>query len=76
VVGFAKGLFVGGIERDAIGVDEGIFVCCFVEGSDVVRESVGIIVGTREGDNVVGFFERLLVGVIEIGGFVGCVMDG
>ena len=70
---FTKGLLVGGIEVGAIGVIEGIDVGCFVEGSNVVDESIGAILGKREGGNVVGFVEGLLVGVIEVGGFVFCV---
>lgn len=73
VLGFTEGLLVGGIEVGAIGVIEGIDVGCFVEGSNVVGESVGATLGKREGGNVVGFVEGLLVGVIEVGGFVCCV---
>jgi hypothetical protein len=75
VVGFAEGLLVVGIEVGAIGMIEGIGVGWIVEGSDVVGESVGAILGNGEGGNVVGFIERLLVGDIEVGGFVGCVRE-
>ncbi len=75
VVGFAEGLLVVAIEVGAIGIIEGIDVGWFVEGSDVVGKSVVTILGNGGGGNVVGVVKGVLVGDIEVGGFVGCVRE-
>ena len=60
-------LLISLVEGCWVGAISGIVVGCFVDNTGVVVTSIGVTLGKKEGCNVVGFAEGLLVVGIEVG---------